>query len=252
MAGKKHAYFRFYGTLNDFLPAADRQCEVLYSFWGRPAVKDAIEAQGVPHPEVDLILANGSAVSFDAPLSSGARVSVYPWIRSLKRPGRALRPDVPSPLRFVCDVHLGRLAHHLRMLGFDTRFDTTFADDRLADVSAQENRVLLTRNVGLLKRSRVRLGLFVRRQNPEAQLTEIVKRFDVGEEDLRPFHRCLECNTPLESAPPSVVKENVPPHARRVNDTFQYCERCDSVYWDGTHVDKMRRLMRRVLRRTQP
>lgn len=246
MADKKHAYFRFYGGLNDFLPPHDRQANLRYSFWGRPAVKDAIEAQGIPHTEVDLILANGTPVSFEAPLRRGARVSVYPWIRALDRPPAALRPPLPSPVRFVCDVHLRRLARHLRMLGFDTIITASASDERLAQIATDESRVLLTRDVGLLKRGGVRLGLFIRSQDPETQLREVLGRCEIGRDDVRPFTLCLDCNTPLVSAPPSKIDEDVPPHARQANDTFTYCPECDSVYWNGTHVDAMRRLMRRV------
>jgi uncharacterized protein with PIN domain len=251
-ASKKHSTFRFYGTLNDFLPAAERQSAVRYAFWGRPAVKDAIEAQGAPHPEVDLILANGHAVSFEAPLSADDRVSVYPWIHHLDRPDAALRPPWPSPLRFVCDGHLGRLARHLRMLGLDTLYDPDPDDEHLAHRSAEESRILLTRDRELLKRSRVRLGRFVRSTAPKRQFAEVVSRFELDEAALDPFSRCFDCNTLLQSAEAEVVAEEVPPHARRVNEDFRQCPTCERVYWDGTHVDRMRRLMRQVLGTADP
>lgn len=246
MADKKHAYFRFYGGLNVFLPAQDRQADVRYSFWGRPAVKDAIEAQGVPHPEVDLILSNGRPASFDTTLRAGDRLSVYPWIQRVDRPEAALRPPFPAPRRFVCDVHLRRLARYLRMLGMDTWFESEASDERLARVAMKQNRILLTRDVGLLKRSDVRLGLFVRSQDPEVQLRQVLRRCAVTRDDVHPFRRCVDCNRPLTAAPPAKIREDVPPHARRTHDTFRYCPECESVYWDGTHVERMRRLMRRV------
>lgn len=249
---KKRAIFRFYGALNDFLPEKHRQGEVRYAFWGHPAVKDAIEAQDVPHPEIDLILVNGRPVPFDATLEGGDRVSVYPWLRHIDRPDEALRPLWPSPRRFVCDVHLGRLARHLRMLGLDTRYDSDRRDARLAQLSDEEDRILLTRDLELLKRSRVRLGAFVRSTAPKRQFAEVVTRFDLGETDLDPFSRCFECNTLLQPAEAEVVAEEVPPHARRVNENFQQCPVCDTVYWEGTHVDRMRRLMRQVLGTTAP
>lgn len=249
-ATKKHAHFRFYGALNDFLPAEHRQSDVRYAFWGRPAVKDAIEAQEVPHPEVDLILANGTAVSFNASLAAGDRVSVYPWIQGLDRPDEALRPPWPSPLTFLCDVHLGRLARHLRMLGFDTRYDSDRADRVLARLSDEEDRILLTRDLELLKRRRVRLGAYVRAEAPKRQFAEVVERFGLGERATDPFSRCLDCNVPLEPAGAEVVADEVPPHARRVNDVFRQCPSCETVYWEGSHVDRMRRLMQKVLNST--
>src|SRR5450759_5321279 len=70
------ATFRFYAELNDFLPVGDRQHDLVRSFLGRPSVKDQIEACGVPHTEVDLILVNGRSVGFDHRLGDGERVSV--------------------------------------------------------------------------------------------------------------------------------------------------------------------------------
>lgn len=249
-AAKKHAGFRFYGSLNDFLPAGHRQSTVRYAFWGRPAIKAAIEAQGVPHPEVDLILVDGTPVSFQAALAPGERVSVYPWIQCVDRPDDALLPPLPSPLRFVCDAHLGRLARYLRMLGFDTRYASHQADANLARLSDVEHRLLLTRDVELLKRGRVELGYFVRSEAPKRQLAELAERFDLGANERDAFSRCLDCNVPLDPAEPDVVADEVPPHARRVNDVFRRCPACETVYWNGTHVKRMRRLMQRVLNGT--
>ncbi|RLE37105.1 twitching motility protein PilT, partial [Candidatus Acetothermia bacterium] len=43
------AIFRFYAELNDFLPPGLRRRAIIYRFYGSPAVKDAIEALGIPH-----------------------------------------------------------------------------------------------------------------------------------------------------------------------------------------------------------
>lgn len=239
------AQFRFYGSLRDLVASrasSAPQEPIRYTFWGEPAVKDAIEAQGVPHPEVDLVLIDGEPVSFDHPLSEGSRVSVYPWIQSLPRPARSLRPPVPSPPPFVCDVHLGQLARYLRMLGFDTRYDTDNTDAYLADVSATENRILLTRDRGLLKRSKVRLGLFVRAQEPRTQIEEVIARLDASRA-AEPLSLCIQCNTRLEAASPDAVDEQVPPRAREAHDEYVQCPSCESVYWAGTHVERMRRLI---------
>lgn len=222
---------------------------VRYAFWGQPAVKDAIEAQGVPHPEVDLVLVNGTPVDFDRQLRAGDRVSVYPWLQSLPGPEKRLRPPLPSPLRFVCDVHLGQLARYLRMLGMNTRYDTNASDATLAQISGDEDRVLLTRDVGLLKRSRVQLGLFIRPQAPRRQGEAVVQRVRIADH-VDPLSRCLSCNTELQSASPEAIDEQVPPRVRAAHHEFVQCPSCHSVYWDGTHVDRMRRLIGEVTHST--
>ena len=50
------ADFRFYEELNDHLAPARRKCTFAHAFDKSAAVKDVIEALGVPRTEVDLIL----------------------------------------------------------------------------------------------------------------------------------------------------------------------------------------------------
>src|SRR6266849_4499289 len=79
------AQFRFYEELNDFLAPALRKCEFAYAFTGTPSVKDAFEAIGVPHTEVDLVLVDGESVDFTKRLAGGERVAVYPNPTSKRR-----------------------------------------------------------------------------------------------------------------------------------------------------------------------
>ena len=98
----QQAQFRFYAELNDFLPRSRRQAEVAYPFRGSPAVKDAVEALGVPHTEVEVILVNGVSVPFDHPLRDGDRVSVFPVFETLDAtPWVRLRPQALPQVRFL-------------------------------------------------------------------------------------------------------------------------------------------------------
>jgi len=110
----------------------------------------------VPHVEVDLILVNGQSVDFGYRVQDGDRISVYPVFEAFDIAGLTrLRPEPLRDPRFVLDVHLGRLTAYLRMLGFDTLYQNQWADERLAEISQIEHRILLTRDVGLLKRGSV-------------------------------------------------------------------------------------------------
>ncbi|MGH8501124.1 MAG: Mut7-C RNAse domain-containing protein [Gammaproteobacteria bacterium] len=153
------AHFRFYEELNDFLPPGQRKVGFEYAFAGRPAIKDVIEALSVPHTEVDLILMNGESVDFSAPLMDGARVSGYPMFEALDitRVSR-VRSRPLRASRFVLDTHLGRLARYLRLLGFDTWYRNDYDDAELARICQSEQRILLTRDRELLKRSVVTHG----------------------------------------------------------------------------------------------
>src|SRR5262249_52305094 len=123
------ASFRLYAELNDFLPPAQRQIPFVYCFNGMPTIKEAIEAVGVPHTEVDLILVNGVSVAFDYRLRDGDSVAVYPVFESFDiAPLLRLRPQPLRETKFILDVHLGKLAKYLRLLGFDTLYRNDYQD----------------------------------------------------------------------------------------------------------------------------
>lgn len=121
--------FRFYGSLNDFLSSGQRNSWISYNFRDRPAVKDAIEAIGILHPEVQAILVNNSAVGFSHPLQSQEQVEVYPAEMLPALPENyQLREPFSGTERFILDVHLGKLAKALRMLGFDCHYENNLSD----------------------------------------------------------------------------------------------------------------------------
>lgn len=213
-------------------------------FFGKPTVKDVIESLGIPHTEVDLILLNGESVSFDAHLSDGDRLSVYPRFESLDiRPLQRLRPEPLREIRFIVDVHLGKLARYLRMLGFDTLYDLALGDEQIIEKSLHEERIILTRDLGILKNSRVKHGYFVRQTKPKEQAREIVKRFDLKNK-IFSFSRCLECNTPLQPLEKEAALERLPRETLRYYDAFFFCPTCEKIYWEGSHFEKMSKLIR--------
>src|SRR5690348_641805 len=156
------ADFRFYEELNDFLRPELRKRTFRHAFSGTPAVKDVIEAIGVPHSEVDLVLIDGKSVDFGRRLRDGNRVAVYPVferldVTSLTR----LRPRPLRRTRFVLDVHLGTLARYLRLLGFDTLYRNDYDDHQIVQVAQEQSRIILTRDKGLLKHRAVTRGRWV-------------------------------------------------------------------------------------------
>ena len=242
--------FRFHGRLNELLPAAARHRPLERVVDGSPTVKDVIESLGIPHVEVDAIVVAGVSVGFDHRVYHGESVEVYPdasevedltQVRRLKPP-----PVSPDGLRFVLDGHLGRLAAYLRMLGFDTSYSNHASDDALATVASREERTLLTRDRGLLKRAIVRRGYLVRSDHPHDQLREVVVRFGLGSA-CRLFGRCLRCNTLLESIAPAAARTRVPPRVALEQTEFRHCPTCDSLYWRGSHHARMLRLIEAVV-----
>ena len=242
---------RFYAELKDFLSKDLRSGTVTRSFDVPGSVKDVIEACGVPHTEVDLILANGRSVDFSYRVVGGDRISVFPVFESFDiTPILKVRPEPLRTVRFVADGHLGRLARYLRLLGLDTVYERDRADPELVRISTADHRVLLTRDVGLLKRGAVTHGYYVRATDPLDQVNEVVRRFHLSRQ-LAPFTRCMACNGELISVAKEEIADRLPPETRRYVDDFQVCTSCDKVYWQGAHHRGLHRIVA-AARRAEP
>ena len=237
------ASFRFYAELNDFLPRGRRHVTFEHIIAQRTAVKDAVESLGVPHTEIDLILANGESVDFSYRIRDHDRISVYPVFEAIDiAPLTRLRPEPLRHVRFVLDTHLGRLAGYLRLAGFDTLYRRDFDDRELALVAAREHRILLTRDQALLKRRSVSHGFWLRETNPRRQFVDILRRFDLTRL-VQPFSRCLRCNEPLADVSSEAVRDRLPSRVREQRQEFRVCRRCERVYWKGSHYNAMVRFL---------
>jgi len=242
----KQARVRFYAQLNDFLPPEKRLQTVTYGFDLSGSVKDMIEAIGVPHTEVDFILANSEPVNFVYQVQDGDLVSVFPKFRSIDiGPGAHLQPSVSGEKHFVADGHLGRLAAYLRMLGFDTLYRSDCRDEELAHLSSGENRILLTRDRGLLKRNEVKRGYCLRGTEPARQLVEVMTEFELQPE-VAPFRRCMHCNALLIAIEKQAVRHRLLPQTAQHFHEFYACPDCKRVYWKGSHYRRMRRFIESV------
>jgi uncharacterized protein with PIN domain len=233
------ATFRFYGELNDFL-ARERRGIAFSTPCAREATtKHMIEALGVPHTEVELILLNGESTGLATLLEEGDRVAVYPRFSSLDVASLVhVRRLPPGRLRFVADAHLGGLARLLRMAGFDTIYDNGIRDDQVEALAMDEGRIVLTRDRELLKRRGVEYGAYVRALKAQAQLREMFERFGLAER-ARPFTLCLHCNAPLREVAKDAVLERLPPTVRATQTGFRTCDVCHRVYWKGSHWERM-------------
>jgi len=242
------ASFRFYEELNDFLAVGRRKRTFEYLFNGKPAVKDAIESLGVPHTEVDLILANGESVGFDYRLRDGDRIAVYPVFEALDiSPIVRLRAQPLRRSRFVLDVHLGKLVRLLRMLGFDSLYRNDYSDREIITVSSKERRIILTRDHRLLFAKVVTRGYWIRLTEPESQCREVLERFDLRSQ-IKPFSRCLQCNGAIEPVEKSRIIDRLEPRTKRHFDTFFRCTQCGRLYWKGSHFDRMVQTLARLRR----
>lgn len=231
----KTASLRFYAELKDFLDNENDSGLRIRSFDVAPSVKDLIESSGVPHTEVELITINGEPVDFGHRVEDGDLVNVYPVFESFDiAPIGSLRPEPMRVSRFLADNHLRKLARFLRLLGFDTAYDPSWQDPELVRISVEDNRILLTRDVELLKHGSLTHGYFVRSTDPREQVIEVVDRFQL-DGSLEPFTMCITCNGTLREVDKPAVQAEVPAATFQVVDDYKRCADCGQVYWEGSH-----------------
>ena len=237
---------RFFAELNDFLPADRKEKLFRFPFKGNPSVKHLIESLGVPHTEVGLIEANDKLVDFTYLLQPGDRIAVYPAFQEHENNPGTTRSDLSQTgPRFLLDNHLGKLATYLRMLGFDVLYRTDYQDDDLVAVLNQEKRILLTRDRRLLMRKSVVDGYCVRSLDPESQLLEVSRRYDLPDK-ITPFRRCLRCNSSLQPIEKEAILHRLQPLTIRYYDEFHICPSCNQVYWKGSHYERMQKFVIQV------
>ena len=144
------------------------------------------------------------------------------------------------------DRGIPELTGYLRMLGFDTWYQRDSTDEKLAAISAGEDRILLTRDRGLLKRNIVTRGYFVQTADPSRQLVEVIQEFDLIQR-MRPFRRCIHCNGILQPVPKEAVIDRLLPETRQYYDEFFLCPRCGHIYWKGSHYRRMKQFIESVI-----
>ncbi|MCX7797204.1 MAG: Mut7-C ubiquitin/RNAse domain-containing protein [Melioribacter sp.] len=242
----KTAFFRFYEELNDFLPECKRKKQFTHFFTGQPSVKDMIESLGVPHTEVDLILVNGKSVNFSYKVKDKDIISVYPEFESIDISSiQKLRPKPLRKPKFICDVHLGKLARNMRMLGYDVFYNNSLKDNEIVEISKKEKRTILTRDLGILKRSDVTRGYFVRENNPKKQIIEVIIRFDLLNL-MKPLTLCLECGSKLKKIAKEKIINIVPEKVKQTQNNFFICTNCNQLFWEGTHFKKMNEFIKTI------
>lgn len=241
--GDNRVTLRFYEELNDFLPSGRRKIDFNHAVARGQTVKDLIEALGVPHTEVDLILVNGDSVAFGYQLQPGDQISVYPVFERLDiSKVTKLHPKPLRTIKFVLDGHLAKLARYLRMLGFDSLHQRNYVDSEIAEISVRDRRIVLTRDRGLLKHRIITHGRYVRNIDPHMQLQEIVRWLDLAR-TMRPFSRCIRCNALLQTVSKSDVEDRIKSDTGRYYQQFWQCSGCGQIYWKGSHYHKMKKII---------
>ena len=239
--------FRFYEELNDFLPKHRRKTDFEATFKGKRSIKDMIEALGVPHTEIDLILVNGNSVDFNYILQDEDRVSVYPVFESLNITKVARLRKIPlRRTKFIADINLGDIVKYMRVLGLDLYYDPLLSTREIIEISKREKRVILTKSRKLLKFKDVSHGIFIRPGTTTEQIRRIIDFLDIKDK-IKPFSRCLRCNTLLNIVLKGKIIDRIPPKTKEFCNEYVQCQSCNKIYWKGTHFIDMEKVVRQIL-----
>ena len=225
------ATFTYLAELNDFLPPYRKNTSFTLEFEPHQSLKHLIESTGVPHTEFERVTVNELPVDASNRLKDGDQVTVYPANSALE-----------GETCFILDNHLGQLATYLRMLGLDCLYRNDYQDDELARVSVEDGRVLLTRDRRLLMRKVIRRGYCIHQTDPRLQVAEVLRQFNLTSQ-VKPFKRCLRCNSPLEVVSKQDIIERLEPLTKKYYEEFRICPSCKQVYWKGSHYEHMLQLI---------
>lgn len=228
--------FQFSGDLLDFLSGPST---IAYRFNGSPSVKDAIEAIGVPHTEIGSVKINASSANLSHLLKHGDFIEILPIT------GEDYRNNAPAQNGFIADVHLGSLTKQLRMLGFDVLFNKELKENEIAHIAAAQERIVISRSVNLFKYKIIEWGYWIRSENTNQQLHEVITRFNLLPE-ANPFSRCLVCNGLIHHIPRASIENQLPADTRKYFNDFWQCENCKRIYWKGSHYEHMQQLIERL------
>ncbi|WP_269858921.1 Mut7-C RNAse domain-containing protein [Streptomyces sp. RPT161] len=204
---------------------------------GASTLGHVVQSLGVPLTEVGALTVDGRQVPAAHIPTGGEEISV----RSVARP-----QQLSGPPRFLLDIHLGTLARRLRLLGVDAAYENPdIGDAALAARSAGEQRVMLSRDRGLLRRREVWAGAYVYSHRPEEQLRDVLSRFAPP---LAPWTRCTACNGMLRDATKASVHEQLRIGTQRTHDTFAQCADCGQAYWQGAHHERLAAIVDEAVR----
>jgi hypothetical protein len=143
---------------------------------------------------------------------------------------------------------LGKLAKWLKILGFDALYFSKIEDNDLLVLAQKEGRVLLSRDNGLIGKSRNIKTLFIESEDWNTQVEQVLNEFELWD-DVSPYSRCIECNVELKDLPKKKARNLVTPFVFEQAESFALCPECGRVFWKGTHHRDMEFKIEEILKK---
>ncbi len=153
-------------------------------------------------------------------------------------------------MKFIVDCMLGKLAKWLKILGFDTVYFNKIEDSDFVRLAKEEERVILTRDNGLIEKSGKMKKLFIESENWEIQIKQVLDAFSLWEK-VNPNSRCIECNVLLKDLPKRKARNLVTPFVYERAESFALCPNCQRIFWQGTHFQDMEYKIQEIFKRKE-
>ena len=146
-------------------------------------------------------------------------------------------------ITFVADDMVGKLAKWLRILGHDVVYFHSIDNEELISIANSEDRILLTRDTSIAESGKARRCIFLESDNYVEQLRQVFRLLALKVHKELIFSRCLICNEKLKEIRKEDVEGSVPPFVFETRDEFVICEKCNKVYWKGTHNKRVEEIL---------
>lgn len=147
-------------------------------------------------------------------------------------------------MNFIADVHLGKLAKLMRLLGFDTLYNNLFTNSELVSIAINEHRILLSRNDAFRKNAALQ-SFIIASEDAATQLQQVITHFNLKDQ-RHPFTRCLLCNGILKPVSKNSIADQLQQNTIAYFNEFWQCDECRHIYWKGSHYDRMLRLLEKL------
>ncbi|WP_457762826.1 Mut7-C RNAse domain-containing protein [Candidatus Nitrosopumilus sp. bin_6a] len=150
---------------------------------------------------------------------------------------------------FLVDAMLGNIAKKLQLLGFDAEYCSDIEDLKLIEKSKNEQRTIISKDRELIARARKQniISVHITKENEIEQFLEILQQIPLEFDSISgDTARCTKCNSLTSQIGKSKISDKIPQKVLEFNEKFWRCDKCNQIYWEGTHIKKIQEFVEKV------
>lgn len=147
---------------------------------------------------------------------------------------------------------LGSIARKLRIFGYDTLYVAHVEDSEVLKIGVDQDRIILTADKEFFKRivKAKAKGVLVGGTDEVEDLVHIFEKNGIRSiDDPGSVSRCSACNGVLNETGSKDVEGELPEKIAMNHRVFFRCASCGKLYWEGSHMRRIRHLASGINRR---